>query len=132
MLAIPIIVALALLLAWALIRLTLDALPVFAAIAVGNLAQCLGCGPVLCLTGGVLAGIALAAVGRAGSGGPATFRVGLGLAFAIPAGAAAFYTVRGLSGLVDGGRSGTAVTIGVAVLIGMAAWQRTVASSRRA
>jgi hypothetical protein len=133
MLAIPMMIVFALLLGWVLVRLTLNALPVFAGFATALVARDLDAAVLASLSFSIFAAIAVAAVGRfaARLRSPA-LRLALGTAFAIPAGAAAFCAVRGLSGLVSGGVGGTMTSMVVALLIGVMAWQRTTMGSDQA
>jgi hypothetical protein len=130
MLAIPIMVAFALLLGWVLIKLTLNALPLFAGFAVTMLAQDLGSGILASLAAGALAALSLVALGRSAAGlSSPSLRLVLGIAFAVPAGAAAYHAARGLTGLVAGGSAGAMASMIVALLIGVTAWRRTAMGS---
>jgi len=133
MLAIPMMVAFALLLGWVLVKLTLNALPLFIGFALAMLAHDLGAGLLASLAAGALAALSVAATGRSAAGlhSPA-LRLALGLAFAVPAGAAAYHAERGLSGLVAGGAAGMTAGAAVAILVGLTAWQRTAIGSDRA
>ena len=133
MLAIPMMVAFALLLAWVLVKLTLNALPLFAGLAFAMLAHDLGSGFLASLAAGALAALSLAALGRsAASLNSPSLRLALGTVFAVPAGVAAYHAARGLVGLVAGGAAGTVASMIAAILIGVTAWQRTAMGSDRA
>lgn len=127
MLAIPVFIIATLFLGWLLVRLTLNALALFAAIFVASIAHGAGAGWLAAIGFGTLCGVGVAAFGQNAARymQRSNARFVLGLAFAIPAGAAAWSAVRGISGLVSGETLlGTISSAVAAVVIGTLAWQK--------
>jgi hypothetical protein len=133
-LAVPILIAVALFLGWALISLTVAALPLFAGVTAGLL--------VLGWSGSIVAGLLasiLVAVAVAGIG-PIAFaqarspiaRLAIGMAFAAPAALAAHHATMGLLGQLVGSASREMLAVMAALVIGVMAWRRLGDAARRA
>lgn len=126
-LAIPILIAVSLFLGWVLIKLTVNALPLFAGTAtVLVLLQSTGSIGVA-LVAGLLAGLVVAVFGSiafkyAHSG---MLRLALALLFAVPAAVAAWHAVQGIMGhvMMTGGKRDVAAFV-VAIIVGGMAWRR--------
>ena len=127
MLAIPVFIIVAVFLGWLLVRLTLNALPLFAGIFVASVAHGSGAGWLGSVALGALCGVGVAAFGRSAATyvRNRTARVILGLAFAIPAGATAWFAVHGISGLLFADSAWGTISCAVtALVIGAAARQK--------
>jgi len=126
-LAVPILIAVSLFLGWVLIRLAVNALPLFAGTAVAFALLQTSNSVGVPLIAGLLASLAIVvfgpiAYGHARSG---TLRVILALTFAVPAAFAAWHSVHGISGYaVTAGRGRDAVAYVIAILVGGMAWRR--------
>lgn len=131
-LAIPILIFAALLLGWLLVKLTVHALPLFAAVLVFLFLHHLAVGMVAALVTGALTGVAVAAIGRTSfqrARSPAG-RLAIPLVFAAPASIAAYHAASGLSSvLVSSGAWHVGMSMVSALLVGTAAW-RGIASDR--
>ncbi|MEO6215190.1 MAG: hypothetical protein ABIO86_04105 [Sphingomonas sp.] len=133
MLVIPVLIVVALFLGWFLIKLTLNALALFVAVTVGIFVHGLAAGTANTLLAGMAAGMAVVAIGRNADvvfRSPA-LRLIVAFAFAIPAGAAAYHAMLGISGFLTSGGWGTAMSMVAAVLIAVTAGQRVTAGSDR-
>lgn len=133
MLAIPVLIIAALFLGWLLVRLTLNALALFAGVFAASVAHNAGAGLFASIGIGALCAIGVEAFGRNAGAyvhAPMT-RLVIGLAFAIPAGVTAYDAMRGISGLVTGSGWGQVVSLIVAVLIAVTAGQRVTLRSDR-
>ena len=127
MLAIPMLIIVTLFLGWLLVRLTLNALALFAAIFVASVAHGIGTGWLASFGFGVLCGVGVAAFGRNAARyvHGSTARLVLGLVFAVPAGAAAWSAAYGISGLFAPDTAWRTISGAVtALVIGAAAWQK--------
>ncbi|MDB5577733.1 MAG: hypothetical protein JWR80_2909 [Bradyrhizobium sp.] len=132
--AVPILIAVSLFLGWCLVKLTVHALPLFAAVMTTSLLSRAGLtvGPAiasgaLCALLIVLGGKALAAPSNA----PA-LRAGVLLFFAAPASFAAYHAVLGLTAIVMASDASRTIWAMVAALIvGAAAWREVAMSTDR-
>ena len=133
--AIPILIAVCLFLGWALVTLTVNALPLFSGVSAGLLVLGWGSSVSGGLVAGLVVGIAVATVG------PVAFsqarspvlRLSIGLIFAAPAAAAAYHAVLGLFGHFVAAAPREILAFAAAFLVGMAAWRRlTDRADRRA
>jgi hypothetical protein len=130
-LAVPILIAVAIFLGWALVTLTVHALPLFAGASIAMVVLRAGGGPTEAVACGAGAALAVAALGRFAFGAsrsPAV-RALIALAFAAPAAIAAYHAALGVSALVDAsGAWRSPAALMIAFLIGAAAW-RGIAST---
>lgn len=121
MLTIPILVIVALFMAWVLIKLTINALPFFTGVTIFMSFLGSGHGVAVALVLGCLAAIAVVALGKwafAHARSPAT-RFAVAAAFAVPAAIAAFHAMRGIAALaLPGSNIATAMAVLTAILIG--------------
>lgn len=125
-LAVPILIAVALFLGWALVSLTIAALPLFAGVTAGLLVASWSGSLIAGLLTGLLVAIILAGLGpiafsRARS--PIS-RLAIGLAFAAPASIAAYHAAVGLLGHFVGSAPREMLAAVIAFVIGAAAWRR--------
>ena len=126
-LAVLILIAVSLFLGWLLVKLAVNALPLFAGVATSfavlNATDSVGAGASV----GLFVALAVAAFGpfAFGAARSSSGRMLLGLMFAIPAAVAAWYAALGITGhvmMAGGGRN--AVALLVAFLVGAVAWRR--------
>jgi hypothetical protein len=127
-LAVPILVAVALFMGWALVSLTVNALPLFAGVSAGFLMLAWSGNIAAALITGLSVGLAVAVTGRIAFSRARSpmVRLSVGLAFAAPAVFAAHHAVTGLFGHVVGVAPSEMLALGVAVLVGSAALRRLI------
>jgi hypothetical protein len=134
MLAVPILILVAFFLARLFVRLTVHALPLFAGVSAALVIHNAGGGLIVALMSGALAGIGVAATGRTcfdRTSAPMG-RLGICLAFAVPASVAAYHAASGLSSGMDLPRSWSfVIPIVSALLVGHAAWRDIVSDRAR-
>lgn len=126
-LAVPILIAVSLFLGWTLIRLAVNALPLFAGAAILFAFLQSGNSVGVALAAGLLAGLAVVVVGSIayGRARSATLRLILALTFGIPAAVAAWYAVQGIAGhVVTAGEGRNGVACVIAIVVGGMAWRR--------
>jgi hypothetical protein len=116
---------------WLLFTLAIYALPFFVGMTVGFYAQQTDSGPLGAVAAGLVSAIIVLAIGQAifFLVRSPVLRIGIALAFAVPAALAGYYATFGLSGLTvtsDLWRQIFAV-VG-AIVVGMTAWTRLAAS----
>jgi len=132
--AVPILIAAALFLCWALISLTIAALPLFSGVSMAALVLDEGGSLGIAILTGVLVAVAVAKVGpfafsRAGS---PWARLAIGFAFAAPAALAAHHAAAGLLGHLVGIAARQILAVLVAIVVAMVAWRRLAEDARRA
>jgi hypothetical protein len=124
--AVPILIAVSLFLGWALVTLSVNALPLFSGVSAGLLVLGWSGSATGGLIAGLVVGIAVATIGpiafsRARS---SILRLSIGLIFAAPAAAAAYHAVLGLFGHFVATAPRDILAFAAALLVGMTAWRR--------
>ena len=130
--AIPILIAVALFLCWCLIKLTVHALPFFAAMTMVLLLLHAGFGLATALICGGAVALFVLIGGRmiVASAASPVMRLGILVAFTAPASIAAYHAVMGLTApVVSSDAVRTIAAMLVAILVGGAAW-RNVSGAR--
>lgn len=131
-LAVPILIAVTLFLGWALVKLTVHALPLFAGVSVTMVVLRAGGGSIEAVACGAGAALAVATLGRLafGTSRSPSVRALIALAFAAPAALAAYHAALGVSALVvSSGAWRTPAALIIAFLVGAAAWRGIAASA---
>lgn len=132
--AVPILIAVAVFLCWALISVTIAALPFFSGVSAAALVLNEGGSLAIAILTGMLVAVAVAKVGpfafaRAGS---PWARLAIGLAFAAPAALAAHHAAAGLFGHIVGTAARHILAVLVAFVVATVAWRRLVEDAERA
>lgn len=126
-LAVPILIAVSLFLGWLLVKLAINALPLFAGVATSFAVFRATDSVGAAVSVGLLVAFAIAALGpfAFGAARSSSGRVVLGLMFAIPAAITAWYAALGITGhVMMAGAGHNAVALLVAFLVGAVAWRR--------
>jgi hypothetical protein len=132
--AVPILIAVSFFLGWCLIKLTIHALPLFAAVMSTSLLSRAGLTIGPAIVGGALCALLIVMGGRAlaAPSNTPSLRAGVLLAFAAPASFAAYHAVLGLTAIVMASdASRTIWAIVAALIVGAASWREVAMSTDR-
>jgi hypothetical protein len=132
--AVPILIAVSFFLGWCLVKLTIHALPLFAAMMTTSLLLRAGFSVGPAVVGGIVSALLIVVGGRSLAAIPNSpvLRAGVLIAFAAPAAIAAHHAVLGLTASVIGSLAWRTIWALVASLIvGSAAWREVAVSSNR-
>lgn len=132
--AVPILIAVSFFLGWCLVKLTIHALPLFAAVMTTSLLSHAGLTIGPAIVGGALCALFIVMGGRAlaaPSNSP-TLRAGVPLAFAAPASFAAYHAVLGLTAIVMSSDASRTIWAMVAAhIVGAASWREVAMGTDR-
>lgn len=115
---------------WVLFSLAVYALPFFVAVTVGHYAYNADIGLIGAIAAAFFAGAATLILGQIAFATirSTPIRLVLGALYALPAGAAGFHAIKGLSGIGGAGETWTLVFAAIgAVIVGVTAWARVTA-----
>ena len=132
--AVPILIAVSFFLGWCLIKLTIHALPLFAAVMTMSLLLGTGFSVGAAVAGGAVVALLIVAGGNslAASSNTPALRAGVLVAFAAPASFAAYHAILGLTAIVMASEVWRTIWALVAALIvGAAAWREVAMSADR-